>query len=413
MSDTNIAVISTLVAADCFVDALISVDPIMTFADKTPEGDFNGREYDSGTTVYIKVEDQPQLPAQSNVARTSPIVQRQRALTALQYNDQIPLPSLEYEYFLGGEKKLRKTFKNRMESIAVQAAINCYDVLGQAMNFVGTAGSDLKTSTDWGLARAVLNDQLSGTSGLVAAVSPRAMANIAGDRSPLFLPTEAVSKAYTDGRIQRVAGFKMFESTILPLHTNGDAVGNGTSGMAVGTNVTTGATSVAVTGGTSAGTVTKNSIIYFKGAYAVQPHTKKTLQTLRFFTVAADVTLSSGAGTITLTEPIYGPENPKLQNISVLPTTSANQYVGIKGTASVTYEQCFFFKEDSFAAVGLKMPDLFALKNSHENYEGVNVRSCAYADGGNSNSFVRWDILNGACIKQPLHIGRAFVAALS
>src|SRR6185295_1936066 len=113
------------------------------------------------------------------------------------------------------------------------------------------------------------------------------------------------------------------------------AVGNGTSGMIVGTNVTSGATSVAVTGGTSTGTITKDSLIWFKNRYAVQPNTKKTLSTLRYFNVTADVTLSGGAGTITFYPPVYGPEAPKLQNISALPVITTD-YVGIVGTASHT-----------------------------------------------------------------------------
>lgn len=410
MADTNIAVISSLVSAECFVDALVSVDPVITFGDKTPTGDFYNRSYDTGVTVNIKVEDQPQLPAQATAMQISPVNQQEIALTCLPYNDGIPLPDIEYEYFLGGEKRLEKLFHSRMQSIAIQPAIQSYDVLGAAMNFVGTPGSDLKTTADWGAARAILADQLA-MDGYVAAVSPRLMGNVAGDIATLFNPQSVSSAAQEDGRIKRVAGFKMYESTILPVHTNGSAVGNGTSGMAVATNVTTGATTVAVSGGTSAGVISANSGIWFSGCLAVQPHTKKTLATKRYFNTVGSVTLSGGAGTLTVSEPIYGPENLKLQNISALPTTSS--FVGIFGAASTTYEQTFFFKEDSFAVVGLKRPEIFALKNTFKDFEGINIRTCSFGDGFNSASYTRWDILSGACKKQWRHMGRAFTAVIS
>lgn len=410
MAVENIAAVSTLVSADCFVDALISVDPAVPFADTSISRDFNQKEYNSSTTVYMRVNDQPKLPAQSLNASIDEVTEKQIALTALPYNDTMPMSSVQEVYDFGGEAGLReRLFKPRMESISVQGALNIYTALYGAMNFYGTVGSDLKTATDWGGVRAVLNNQLALDTGLCAAVSPRAMAAIAGDLATAFNPTDDSSVAYMQGRVKKAANINFYESTLIPDHTNGSAVGNGSTGMIVQTNVTTGATTVAVTGGTSSGTITANSIIWFSGAYAVQPHTKKALTDLRYFTVASLLTLSGGAGTLTVTEAIYGPENPKLQNISVLPTTA--NYVGIKGAASTTYEQAFWFKKKAFAFVTLKMAPLNALENKTMTVNDVTVQSVAFADGMSRQNYLRWDYLGGAAIKQWRHCGRSFVYA--
>jgi hypothetical protein len=319
---------------------------------------------------------------------------------------------------LGGMERLReRVLRPHAENMAVQAAIICYEELGTCMNFFGTPDWKPKTAAEWGQGQAVLNDQLAMGEGLHLAMSSQSYAESYGQLAVQFNPSDASSTAYMKGKVKNIAGFNVYTTSNIPNHTNGSAVGTGAAGMALSANVTTGATSISVSGGTANGTIKKNSLIFFKSTggstrLAVQPNTKKALSTPRHFSVAADVTLNgAGAGTITVTHPIYGPENKKLQNINLLPISG--DYVAIVGDASATYEQAYAYKEKQFAFFGLPLPDLFALDNSSADYEGVTVKTVAYGDGTNYNNFIRYDILSAAKILQKWHIARTFTRKIT
>lgn len=407
----DVTVISNLAAEDG-VDALISTEPVLAIMDKGLGKTYENGKFESGSTINIRIEDQPQMPLQSNVIQLDPVIQQEIAVTVLQYNDGVALGGVEFEYNLGGKERVsERIFKPRMKNMAVQAAVLCYNELATAPNFFGTAGSALKTAADWGQGQAILNDQLAMDEGLYAIMSNQSMAETSGDLAKAFNPTTESSTAYMKGRVQQAMNLNFFSTSNIPNHTNGSAVASGTSGMIVGTNVTTGATSVAVSGGTSAGTITKDSLIWFKNRFAVQPNTKKTLSTLRYFNVTADVTLSGGAGTISFYPPVYGPENTKLQNISALPVITTD-YVGIVGTASHTYEQAIVMKKKASAFIGLELPSLYALNASQSDYEGVAIKVHAFADGTNYLNMMRWDILCAAKNRQWRHVARAFTRDL-
>ena len=408
----NIEIISNLVA-EAGVDALISVEPVIPTMDKGLSATYKNKQFQSGDTIDIRIEDQPQMPVQSNVIQIDPVQQLEIPATVLQYNDGLLLGGIEEAYNLGGKDMVEERIaRPRMKNMAVQAAILCYNELATCPNFFGTAGTALKTSADWGPGQAVLNDQLAMDSGLYCAMSNQSMNETAGSLAAAFNPTTESATAYMKGRVQMASNLNFYGTSNIPNHTNGSAVGNGTSGMAVGTNITSGATSVAVTGGTSTGTITENSLIYFKNAFAVQPNTKKTLSTLRYFTVTEDAQLSGGAGTINFYPPIYGPEAPKLQNISVLPTTSANQYVGIVGTASHTYEQAIVYKKNACAFIGLPLPKLIMQQTARSNYGGVEIVVSSGSDLLNYQNIMRWDILCTSKIRQWRHVARAFTRDL-
>lgn len=403
----NIDIISTLVA-ERGVDALISTEPVLACMDKGYGKVYQDGTYQSGDTIFIRREDQPQMPAQSNVIQLDPIVQREIPATVLIYNDGVQMGSVEQMYNLGGNDMVdKRIIKPRMKNMAVQAAVLCYNELATASNFFGTPGTDLTTSATFGAGAAILLDQLANGD-LYAMVSNQTMNAAAGSLAAAFNPSTASATAYFKGRIKEVANLNVFATSNIPNHANGSAVGNGTSGMVVSVNVTTGATSISVSGGTANGVITKNSLIWFTARRAVQPNTKKVLGTLRYFTVAATVTLSAGgAGVITVTEAIYGPENNKLENISALPVITTD-FVGIVGTASHTYEQAIVMQKDAAAFIGLPLPEMYALKNSKADYEGVQIAACAFGDGTNRINMIRWDILCVAKIRQYLHVGRTF-----
>jgi hypothetical protein len=407
----NLEIISTLVA-ERGVDALVSTEPVIATMDKGLSATYRQKTFQSGDTIKIRIEDQPQMPVQSNIIQIDPVQQLEIDATVLQYNDGLELGGVEELYNLGGKELVdERIAKPRMKNLAVQAAILCYNELATAPNFFGTAGTALKTSADWGAGQALLNDQLAMDTGLYCAMSNQSMNETAGSLAAAFNPTTESATAYMKGRVKEASNLNFYSTSNIPNHTNGSAVGNGTAGMVVGTNVTSGATSVAVTGGTSTGTITANSLIWFKNRFAVQPNTKKTLSTLRYVNVTADVTLSGGAGTINFYPPLYGPEAPKLQNISALPVITTD-YVGIVGTASHTYEQALVYKKNASAFIGLPLPKLVMQQTSRANLQGVEIVVSSGSDLMNYLNIMRWDMLCTAKNRQWRHVARAFTRDL-
>jgi hypothetical protein len=406
----DIVEISTL-CAEQGVNALISTEPIIPIMDKGLSATYTQGKYETGSTIEIRLEDQPLMPTQSNVMRLDPVVQGKISATVLQYNDGISLGGLQQEYDLGGNARLKtRVFKPRMETMAVKASVLCYEEIATCPNYFGTAGTDLTTAAHWGAGAAVLRDQLA-TSGLYAIMSNSTEVGTAAALAAAFNPTTESATAYMKGRVKEAMGINFFSTSNLPNHTNGSAVGNGSAGMIISTNVTTGATSFAVSGGTANGTITQDSLVWASGIYAVQPHTKKTLSTLRYFNVTSTATLNgSGVGTINVYPAIVGPENPKLQTCSALPTTSS--YIGIVGTASHTYEQAVIMKKNASALISLPLPDLEQLHNARDSYDGFEVKVTAGADITNYVNSMRWDILAVAKNLQWRHIARAFTRDL-
>lgn len=406
----DVQVISDL-CAETGVDALISVEPVIAIMDKGLSATFEQKQFQSGDTIRIRIEDQPMMPKQGNVIQIDPVQQQEISATVLQYNDGRLLGAVQQEYYLGGTERVNeRIFKPSMKNMAVQAALLCYEELSTAPNYFGTAGTAPKTAADWAVGQALLNDQLAMDEGLYAIMSNQTMAETAGDLATKFNPTSDSATAYMKGRVKQAANLNFFSTSNIPNHTNGSAVGTGAAGMALSANIASGGTSCTVSGGTSTGTITENSLIYFAGRYAVQPNTKKRLSTLRYVNVTADVTLSGGAGTINFYPPLYGPEEPKLQNISVLPVST--DYVGIVGTASHTYEQAIVVKRGASAFIGLELPDLTMQKTSESSVEGVKIKVTAGSDITNFQNIIRWDMLCTAKNRQWRHIARAFTRDL-
>lgn len=414
----NVAAISQL-TAEKGVEALVAnSDPILRIADKSYSATFADKTYQSGATVRIRVEDQPAPPVKQTAFKNDPIIQTERVITAENWTTGLEIGSQFENLDIGGEDILEsRVNKQRMKRMATQIAQVSYDSLRYGQRFVSSiaAGTNIKDATQFGAFQAAMADMMADDD-LYVAMQPGDMALVAGDLATRFNPTTDSSTAYLRGKVKEAMGMNFYTSTLLPFHTNGSAVATGTAGMYLSVAVTSGATSITVAGGTSAGTITKGSIISFPGngittgANEVNPVTQQQNGNSMGFTVAEDVTLSGGGGVIVVTQPIYGPEQPKLQNVSRLPTVqSTTAYVAIYGTADHTYRQMFFYrKESSLALIGLKKAELIRADNGIAYYDGMPVQTRASSDILSDVNIMRLDFLGGSCIKQYRHCMRAF-----
>ncbi len=414
----NIAAISQL-TAEKGIEALIAdTDPLLKVADKTYSKTFADKTYQSGATVRIRVEDQPAPPLNQTAFSNDPILQTERVITASNWTTGLEVGAQFENLDIGGEDLLEnRVNKARMSRMATQIAQIGYGSLRYGQRFVSSvaAGTAIKTASDFGNFQAAMADMMANDD-LYVAMQPADMAGIAGDLATRFNPTQDSATAYLRGVVKESMNMNFYSSTLIPFHTNGSAVATGSAGMYLSVAVTSGATSITVAGGTTTGTITKGSIIYFPGngvttgANEVNPVTQQQNGNAMGFTVAEDVTLSGGAGVITFTQAIYGPEQPKLQNVSRLPTViSTTAYVAIYGTAEHTYRQMLFFrKESSLAMVGLKSAELIKADNGIAYYDGMPLQTRASSDVLSLTNIMRVDFLGGAAIKQYRHCMRAF-----
>lgn len=137
----------------------------------------------------------------------------------------------------------------------------------------------------------------------------------------LFNPQVSVGDAYRDGMVAKNhLGLDWYKSQSVPTLTIGTAQSGGT----LSASVTEGATSIAVTGATSGGTLLAGQKIYTT-AKQIDPQTQQVTNVPYFFTVAADVTLTGGAGTITLTKPFktVSGSGRTYANVNALPASGS------------------------------------------------------------------------------------------
>jgi len=423
MADNTLVV--SQIASEKMVEALIAdTDMVLKNADKSYSADFEQKQFSpSGGSITLPVADQPQLAVQQVAFRNDPLAMREVPLAYANYTTGLEIGAIN-ETFDAGKAVMSNTNKDRMKSLATTMAQIGYTNLNKGQRFISSIapGTNLTTANDMGKFNAALANMYA-SSGLYAAVAPEDMSLLAGalGGANQFNPQDASSKAYVDGTVGQVSNLKVYQSTILPYHTNGSAAGDGVSGMALAANVTSGATSITVSGGTASGTIKAGTIISFPGngtttgANEVNPLTRAIIGNKMGFCVAADTQLDgAGAGTITFTQAIYGPEAPKYQNVSRLPTTAGTQYVQIYGLPSLTYRQAFFYKKESaLAMVGLKRAELIMNQNGSADWEGLPIQTAAVGDANNLVNIFRIDFLGGGALKQYRHVIRAFTAVVN
>lgn len=127
------------------------------------------------------------------------------------------------------------------------------------------------------------------------------------------------------------------------------------------------------------------------GCYAVNPQSYQSTTTLKKFTVAANINDTTGAMTITLTEPIVtsGP----FQNVVAAPANSAT--INVLGATGVTSMQGLGFHKQAFvmASAPPMMPNNGKARVIKKN--GVAIRIWEFSDGGSDQHGTRLDSFYG------------------
>ena len=204
----------------------------------------------------------------------------------------------------------------------------------------------------------------------VAVMAPSHVSDLLNDTKGLFQESSQIAKQYREGLLGRIAGFEMYENTLVPSHTTGanfagTILSNGTDQTGATINID------GLTSGPGA-TLVAGDIITFAGSYAVHPETKATLGHLKQFVVTA---LSSGVSAesmpVTLAPAVVA--SGATQNVSQ--AIADGSVVALLGASGSTYQQSLLFHKDfaCFATADLLMPQGVDMA-SRQVMDGISMR---------------------------------------
>lgn len=268
-----------------------------------------------------------------------------------------------------------------IEADALTMALDVY----QAVNNVGSAITLNKALT----ARKVLVDALAPGSERCLLLNTQDNLDLVDGLKGLFQDSTEIAKQYREGMVGRTAGFgSIYENTLLASQTTGTAPSvtlytiNGTT--------LTGATGIVVQTGTA--TFVKGDVITIAATNRCHPETKADTGVLQQFVVTANY--AGGAGTVSISPPIYGPTSLGLQNVVALPLTTAA--IVKVGGASAVYKPSLAFHKDAFtfATADLIMPNGVDFA-AREVYDGISMRIVRQYAISTDTMPCRLDILYG------------------
>lgn len=304
------------------------------------------------------------------------------------------------------EKLLELTdFRERIlrPQMRMLASVVEADLLNKAVllvpNLVGTAGSVPTTMKTYAQARAKLEQYLAPPSDRSMIYSSNANTELVDASKALFHANSQIERMFIRGSLGEAQGADFYEHQSIPSVTNGSQVAS----LLVNGVPTQGATSMAIDGGSGSNTVKKGSVFTIAGVYRIHPLTGTASTDLQQFVVTADLTLSSGAGTLSF-YPALDSSAPN-KTVSALPADNAA--LTFVGSASTAYAQNLMFQKDAFTAAFAPLPVLASCEGYTARLpNGISVRVMTFGDGNNDYERTRIDVLYGFAGVRPLHACR-------
>ena len=281
-------------------------------------------------------------------------------------------------------------------------------MLNATPNLAAATTLAVPTTIDTYLAAAsqIKESLVPNNSELKCAISPLMERKIVNGLTSIYNPQEAISKQYLEGVMARAGGMEFYMSQLLPSITTGS---NSATSPIVGAYVATANTTLPYTGSVSAGTWIAGQVITIANAYEVNYETKTSLSRLKQFVITANVTSSSGAGTLTVYPPInYDTTDPK-QNCYASATivgqaialSAEDGSTAVSYSASTAYQQALVWYEKAFcfASIPLMVPEY--VKGASVTVDNLSFRFLRGFDIVNSRYISRMDIFFGVCAPRP------------
>jgi hypothetical protein len=213
----------------------------------------------------------------------------------------------------------------------------------------------------------------------------------------------AFMQANSDAKVVRqFAGFDVMTCTTLPSYTlpnTGDLVGavNGTMDVTYATHKDSMQQTITVDGvGTFTGTIPAGAQVEVTGLNRLNMSTRDPIvdasgnNVLWRGTVAADASLTSGAGNLTVSGPAI------FEASGAYNTTQAaladNDVITILGTDSTTYTPNLWWHPDALCLASVPIKKLHSTDTLATTADGLQIRVSKYSDGDANKQTVRFDI---------------------
>lgn len=123
-------------------------------------------------------------------------------------------------------------------------------------------------------------------------------------------------------------------------------------------------------------------------------------------TVTADVTLSSGGGTIVVAGPAI------FETLGQFNTSStaivSGDVITLLGTASTIYQPNLFYHPNAFSIGSVPQKKLFATDSLAETEDGLQIRVTKFADGDKNKQIIRFDLQVAYAVLNPFFGGQGF-----
>ena len=267
------------------------------------------------------------------------------------------------------------------------------NVYADVFNFTGTAATDPASIAAISNAGARLTHNLCPREGRMLQLDPVAMSKCSQAVYTYFHQDEQIKKAFLDNYIGSAAGFNWFESTMLPVHTNGSR-DDTTPVCDTSTGITSGTATITTTG--ADGTMAVGDVFTIADVYAVNPITKARLPHLQQFTItAAHTNDATDVWSVSPTPYTSGAR----QNVELVSATSGKAIVNVaaggSGAASTGYTQNLAYHKMAFAVAFAKLTRPSSGECSYTSFDNINLRIWKDSDIKSDTHACRMDVLFG------------------
>ena len=295
--------------------------------------------------------------------------------------------------------------KPAMQELAQQVESAIADSYSSIYNFSGTPGTTPSTFLAVGGAGSVMSKLGVPKKGRCAFYDADASLALANGLSSVF-PQKIANKAIEEAAIGRYAGFDIYESNSLAMHTVGVATGtpliNGASqDTTYALSKDTDTQSLITDGWTNSttGILKAGDVITIAGVNSVNRKTRQDTGSLAQFVVTADADSGASTGPATLTISPAIITSGAFQTVTAAPADNAAITV-VTGTGGTAYPQNLSFHKNAItlATAQLDTPSEGAV-SSRENFDGISIRTVRQYNATSDETIYRFDILFGVKVQ--------------
>ena len=254
-------------------------------------------------------------------------------------------------------------------------------------------------------------------------MNPYTTTNLANTQSGLAGSDDMIRTAWQNAQVTSNFGnLKAMTSAALPSYTSGtlSAGANRAGALTANLDVTyatgknTMTQSVPVDGfGAGSDTIKAGEIVEITGRNRLGLATRSAFtnasgaQVLWSGVVTADVTLSSGAGTLVVAGPAIFEANGQYNTADSAPLDN-DVITIINPAASTVYQPNLFYHKQAFGLGTVKLSKLYATDTIMTTQDGISIRVSRYSDGDANKQKVRFDILPAYVTFNPFFAGQGF-----